>query len=539
MHKELKMKMHLFKFIGVPALVLATAFAPISLTQVAAAAPSSVTTATVAASTNDPITYIVQPGDNLTRIAQAYGTSVNAILSLNPQITNPSLIYPGEVLQIPVGTVTTPVIPVTGASAQIVPSTGPQGSYVQVVITGFPANTPVQIGLHKLNHKLIETTTKATTDSSGAATVQVRIPTGSNVNNNRFWVAQVSTTKGKSVSTTSNVFVVSTSSMVVGNTITYVVQPGNTLSSIAQAYSTTVNAILVLNPQVADTNVVYPGEVLVIPVGLVTTPVIPITGPGAQIVPSTGPQGSYVQVIITGFSANTPVQIGLHKPGQTEIQSSTDTTTSANGTATVTVRIPTGSNVNNNRFWVAEVSTTSGPSLSATSNQFVVTTSPVAAGSTITYVVQPGDYLSRIAKTYGTSVNAILSLNPQITDPSLIYPGEELQIPVGTLTTPVIPITGPSAQILPSSGPQGAYVQVIITGFSANTPVSIGLHKPGQSKIQSTTDATTNAYGAVSVNVRIPKGSNINNNREWLAKVSTTSEKSLTVESTPYFTVGK
>jgi LysM repeat protein len=535
------MKMHLFKFIGVPALILATAFAPISLTQTAAAAPSSVTTATVAASTNDPITYIVQPGDNLTRIAQAYGTAVNAILALNPQITNPSLIYPGEVLHIPVGTVTTPVIPVTGASALIVPSTGPQGSYIQVVITGFPANTPVQIGLHKLNHKLIESTTNATTDSSGSATVNVRIPTGSNVNNNRFWVAQVSTTKGKSVSTTSNVFVVSTSSTVVGNTITYVVQPGNTLSTIAQAYGTTVNAILTLNPQVADTNTIYPGEVLVIPVGLVTTPIIPITGPSAQIVPSTGPQGSYVQVIITGFPANTPVKIGLHKLNHSLIESTTNTTTSANGTATVTVRIPTGSNVNNNLIWVAQVSTTSGRSLSVTSNEFEVstTTSPVTVNGEVTYVVQSGDRLARIAQDYGTSVNAILALNPQITDPDLIYPGEVLQIPVGTVTTPVIPITGSSAQIVPSSGPQGAYVQVIVTGFPANTPIHIGLHKPGQKLIESSTDATTNAYGAASVTVRIPKGSNINNNREWLAKVSTTSGKSLTVESIPYFTVGK
>jgi LysM repeat protein len=533
------MKMHLFKFLGVPALILATALAPLSLAQTALAASNSVTAATASTSTNDPITYVVQPGDNLARIAQAYGTTVNAILALNPQITDPNLIYPGEVLQIPVGTVTTPVIPLTGASAQIVPSTGPQGSYVQVVVTGFPANTPIKIGLHKVSHRLIESTTKATTDSSGSASVTVRIPTGSNVNNNRYWVAQVSTTKGHSVSVTSNEFVVSTSSTVVSNTITYVVQPGNTLSTIAQAYGTSVNAILALNPQVANTDVIYPGEVLVIAVGTVTTPVIPITGPSAQIVPSSGPQGSYVQVIVTGFPANTPIKIGLHKLNHSLIESSTNATTLANGTATVTVRIPTGSNVNNNFIWVAQVSTTSGTSLTVTSNEFVVSTSSVAVSGTVAYVVQSGDNLTRIAQAYGTTVNAILALNTQITDPSLIYPGEVLQIPVGTVTTPVIPITGASAQIVPSSGPQGAYVQVIITGFPANTPIHIGLHKPGQKTTESSANATTNAYGAASVTIRVPKGSNINNNREWLAKVSTTSGTSVTVESTPYYTVGQ
>ncbi|MEJ2349631.1 MAG: LysM peptidoglycan-binding domain-containing protein [Anaerolineales bacterium] len=190
-------------------------------------------------------------------------------------------------------------------------------------------------------------------------------------------------------------------------------------------------------------------------------------------------------------------------------------------------------------IWVAQVSTTSGTSLTVTSNEFVVSTSSVAVSGTVTYVVQSGDNLTRIAQAYGTTVNAILALNTQITDPSLIYPGEVLQIPVGTVTTPVIPITGASAQIVPSSGPQGAYVQVIITGFPANTPIHIGLHKPGQKTTESSANATTNAYGAASVTIRVPKGSNINNNREWLAKVSTTSGTSVTVESTPYYTVGQ
>jgi len=54
---------------------------------------------------NAPTTqsYTVSPGDNLTRIANAYGTTVGAILDANPQITNPSLIHPGDVLTIPGG----------------------------------------------------------------------------------------------------------------------------------------------------------------------------------------------------------------------------------------------------------------------------------------------------------------------------------------------------------------------------------------------------------------------------------------------------
>lgn len=45
-------------------------------------------------------TYTVQPGDNLTAIAQRFGSSVNAIASASG-IGNPNLIYPGQVLTIP------------------------------------------------------------------------------------------------------------------------------------------------------------------------------------------------------------------------------------------------------------------------------------------------------------------------------------------------------------------------------------------------------------------------------------------------------
>ena len=46
--------------------------------------------------------YVVKSGDSLYSIALMFGTTVNAILLANPQITNPSLIYPGMVLRIPV-----------------------------------------------------------------------------------------------------------------------------------------------------------------------------------------------------------------------------------------------------------------------------------------------------------------------------------------------------------------------------------------------------------------------------------------------------
>ena len=46
-------------------------------------------------------TYIVQPGDTLSGIAERFGISLSDLEKANPQITNPNLIFPGQVINIP------------------------------------------------------------------------------------------------------------------------------------------------------------------------------------------------------------------------------------------------------------------------------------------------------------------------------------------------------------------------------------------------------------------------------------------------------
>lgn len=45
------------------------------------------------------------------------------------------------------------------------------------------------------------------------------------------------------------------------------------------------------------------------------------------------------------------------------------------------------------------------------------------------YVIRPGDRLSTIAGTFGTTTTAILALNPRITDPSAIFSGQTIRLP--------------------------------------------------------------------------------------------------------------
>ena len=74
-------------------------------------------------------TYVVQPGDNLTRIAQRFNTTVQAIVQAN-NIVNPNLIYVGQVLIIPgAGPGPAPTTPPPGPTPGVTPTPPPVGSF--------------------------------------------------------------------------------------------------------------------------------------------------------------------------------------------------------------------------------------------------------------------------------------------------------------------------------------------------------------------------------------------------------------------------
>jgi peptidoglycan endopeptidase LytE len=60
------------------------------------------------------------------------------------------------------------------------------------------------------------------------------------------------------------------------------------------------------------------------------------------------------------------------------------------------------------------------------------TTPPPANGQT--YYAQRGDTLRKIASRFSTTVDDLLKVNPQITNPNLIYVGQAITIPAGAST---------------------------------------------------------------------------------------------------------
>ncbi len=126
---------------------------------------------------------------------------------------------------------------------------------------------------------------------------------------------------------------------------------------------------------------------------------------------------------------------------------------------------------------------------------------PVQAQSSCgpTYVVQPGDWMAKIARNCGVSYAALLAANPQIYYPWLIYPGQVLTMPGG------IPDTGSAAlTISPTSGPAGTTVTANGSGFPANSVVRVGAAPNGPGGLVTEQQVNANGSGAFSVAVVIP-----------------------------------
>lgn len=161
------------------------------------------------------IVYTVKSGDTLSSIARNYGTTVYRIVSLNPSITNPNLIYPGE---------------------QFIISIDSNTNSSSVVYTVVRGDT-----LSEIAARYNTTVSKLVTDN--------------NISNpNLIYPGQ---RIGISVGTIPSL----------GNEcgkILYTIRRGDTLSEIAAKYDTTVNEIATLN-NISNPNLIYAGNIIRVP----------------------------------------------------------------------------------------------------------------------------------------------------------------------------------------------------------------------------------------------------------------------------------
>jgi LysM repeat protein len=173
-----------------------------------------------------PGTYTVKWGDWLNKIAAENGTTVQAILAVNPGL-NPNRIYPGQVINLPA--------PGGGSSSST--SSAPSGS---------PSTYTVQRGdwLYALARRF-------------GVSVAALLGANPGINPNFLFPGQVLNIPSSGNPPPGD-----------GNpppsSGTYTVQPGDTLFSIAVRFHTTIYALQIKN-NLANPNFIYPGQVLTIP----------------------------------------------------------------------------------------------------------------------------------------------------------------------------------------------------------------------------------------------------------------------------------
>ena len=172
-----------------------------------------------------------------------------------------------------------------------------------------------------------------------------------------------------------------------GTSVTVV--SGDTLRKIADRCGTTVSALQRANPEIGNGNLIYPGQSLLLP--------------GTVL----GTDGGYVIYIVA--RGDTLKGLALR------FQSTVENIMAHNPSITNINLIYEGQRLN---IYAVAPGQTPLP--------------PPPAGQT--YWVQRGDTLRIIAAKFGTTVESILKVNPNITNPNLIYVGQAISIPTGVTT---------------------------------------------------------------------------------------------------------
>lgn len=156
--------------------------------------------------TGDIDTYIIKRGDTLNKLATRFSTTLERLLTLNKDITNANLVYEGQRLAVPAGS----VIPDTGVGQVYIVV---RGDTLKEIAARFDTTVEeiLKINPHIKNANLIYPGDR------------INIP---------------------------------------DTPSTYTVLRGDTLGKIAAKFSTTIAKLLELNPSIKNANLIYPGQLL-------------------------------------------------------------------------------------------------------------------------------------------------------------------------------------------------------------------------------------------------------------------------------------
>lgn len=422
-------------------------------------------------------TYIALPEDTIEDIADLCGTSVEAILRINPEITDPNDLFTGQIIRIPKVELVLETIVAIG------PQCGLPGQSLLVVGSGFPINANVRLSLGQKDQTFINVG-DTISDLFGRIDTSVVIP--SNAAPKTAWVvmaeAQISSARFAGIS---NEYFVIDQAPDPNSGMSYVVQEGDTLLSISVKFNRNPEWILQTNPQISIATQLSPGDIINIPPqepGSAKTSIRPICG------------SAETDIFVNGESFPPLSSITLNI-GQFLVSYEPIAAVISNPDRTFQTRLIIPDTAQIDDLWVVVANTSSFPIVRSSSNIFTVTP-PLDPKSPKLYITQPGDTLNQIAAEFGRTVASILSANPQITNPNQLGIGEKIIIPGQEETIIISPISGTPLSL----------IQVAGFGFQPNSRVTLGLTR--NSVIYSIEGTVpTDIYGIIQDEYIIPSAS--------------------------------
>lgn len=214
-----------------------------------------------------------------------------------------------------------------------------------------------------------------------------------------------------------------------------VVQSGDTLRKIADRCGTTISAIQRANPEIGNGNLIYPGQTLLLPGarlygnngydtyivmrGETLRSVATQFGTSVNTLLSLNPSITNANLIYEGQRLVVPSGRGVPSDPPSPPPSGGDTYYVQRGDTLRIIAARLGTTV--------DVLIRLNPQIS-NPNVIYVGQAITVPGDAATYVVQRGDTLRIIANKFGTTVNNLLYLNPNITNPNVIYVGQVLNV---------------------------------------------------------------------------------------------------------------
>ncbi|WP_448072065.1 LysM peptidoglycan-binding domain-containing protein [Georgenia yuyongxinii] len=248
----------------------------------------------------------------------------------------------------------------------------------------------------------------------------------------------------------------------------HTVRGGETLSGIAKTYGTTVGALVSANG-LRSADLIRIGQQLTIPGSgarpTTAVPVaVPVVAPVSTAVPARTHRvvaGDTVSALAKRYGTTVAAIIAANNLGPNALIR-VGQTLQVGGSATV---VPV-----------------SAPVAGAPAPVAAVPAAPAATPTAGTYTVRAGDTVSALARSWGTTVPAVVEAN-RLSGAGLIYVGQTLKIPAGASTPTAAPATG---QLVPNTFLGRTYPAATVSAANANKATLLARGVPTRTQMQAT-----------------------------------------------------